>query len=142
MGDDASGFLQVPTVKANQVVPISPEANVKIQFLNTAAITPPPEWMNTLTLDGHLNIVKDKILSLDDIRKSDTSGYNITVHDTATFVGDVETTVGSASAKYLKTAGAGGLTIRTSNNTDVVKVWDTGLTQFSKPVRFDDAVTV
>ena len=46
------------------------------------------------------------------------------------------------SAKYLKTAGTGGLTVRTSNNTDAVKVWDTGLPQFSKPVRIDDAVTM
>ncbi len=45
-------------------------------------------------------------------------------------------------AKYLKTAGTGGLTVWISDNADVVKFWYSGLTQLNQNVRLDDRVTI
>jgi len=40
LGDEESGILQVPTVKAHEVAPIAPETRVKITQLESNIITP------------------------------------------------------------------------------------------------------
>ena len=49
--------------------------------LTCAGIIYDADWNNTVTIDGHVNIVKDKILSVYDVRKSDANGADITIHD-------------------------------------------------------------
>ncbi len=56
------------TFKASTIAPASPDANVDIGFITCAAIVSDADWSNTVTIDGHVNIVKDKILSVEDVR--------------------------------------------------------------------------
>ena len=59
----------------------SPDARANIIFLTCAAIVSDADWNNTVTIDGHVNIVKDKILSADDVGQSDVNSTVITIHD-------------------------------------------------------------
>ena len=58
LGDEESGILQVPTVKANQVTPLAPETRVKITQLESNIITPSAD--SSTQLDGD-TIVKGDV---------------------------------------------------------------------------------
>ena len=50
------------TINASTIAPVSPDANVNIEFIACAATVSGAEWNITVTVDGHVNIVKDKSL--------------------------------------------------------------------------------
>ena len=63
LGDDESGFLQFPTVKAKEVVPLAPETKVKILSLTSDLIVPTTD--NSILLDGQVRISRDTIIEKD-----------------------------------------------------------------------------
>ena len=63
MGEEDSGFLQVPTVKAHEVLPIAPETTVKIVSLTSNVITPTAE--SRTLLDGEVRISRDTMIEFD-----------------------------------------------------------------------------
>ena len=77
VGEEDSGFLQVPTVKANEVVPLAPETKVKIVSLTSNVITPTTD--NSILLDGQVTISRDTIIEKDNTLFVDklekTSGF-------------------------------------------------------------------
>ena len=63
LGDEESGILQAPTVKAIEVLPAAPETKVKILSLTSNVITPTAE--SRILLDGEVRISRDTIIEKD-----------------------------------------------------------------------------
>ena len=69
------------TIIASAIAPASPDANVNIEFLTCADIVSDADRNNAVIIEGHVDIVKCKILSVDDVANSDVYGTDITIHD-------------------------------------------------------------
>ena len=80
---------------------MSPDADDNIEFLTCAAIVSDADWYTTVTIDGCVNIIKDKILSVEDVRKSDVNGADITIHDNVVLASINCVIAGEVDADYV-----------------------------------------
>ncbi len=67
------------TIDASIIAPVSPDAKVNIEFITCAAIIYDADLNNIVTIDGHVDIVQDKILSVDDVRKSEVNDTDVAI---------------------------------------------------------------
>ena len=93
VGEEDSGFLQVPTVKANEVVPLAPETKVKIVSLTRNLTTPTVD--NRIELYGGAKISGDTVIEFDNtlfvdkLEKTGELADALTINSKTKIEGDV-----------------------------------------------------